>query len=223
MKPLARILWLFRWVLGIGALAGAYGLFELPGLLIALFVGAVIVTASRRKKSPLALIKIDGVQIDFRAMKMTEGTDEFALRRTEGGKWERSAMSADAWEEAVSKRMVGCLSEAENLASVETATRLWTKIAGENPHARIPVRELDKARRSLPRGSEGRRLLGEIITKNLRDVLGDEKADEEAQAVRRIELWESVKEWAEDNGGFEPLRMRVAPIETAYQRYIRQG
>ncbi len=160
------VLSLLWWAFGIGALVAVYGLFKLPGLLIGLFVGAAVVTASRRKKSPLAVIKMDGVRIDFQTMTMMEGKEEYAIRRIDSDKWERRAISSGALAEIIGRRR-SRLSEAEQLDSVETVVRLV--------NARAPLVELNKAWRSLPLGSDGRRVLAEVINKTVREGWGTKR------------------------------------------------
>lgn len=217
VKPLS-VLW---WALGIAGLATTYGLFELPGLLIGLFVAAVVVTANRRRKSPLAVIDVGNVRIDFRTMTMVEGKNEYTIRRINAGKWERRAISLEAIGAAVNGRM-NQLSDVDNPTTLVEAAAIAADLA-EKGGGRISAEALASAMRKMPAGSEGRHFLMDTLVSTVREVSGDAAADQALKGEKDIELLQAMEQWMTDNGGFEPLPMFEAPVETAYQRYIRQG
>jgi hypothetical protein len=158
---------LLLWILGIAALAASYRLFDLPGLLIGLFVGGVTVAtrrlkASQQQKGSLAILEVDGVRIDFAAMTMKEGAEEYALRRSVDGKWERRAISTDAISIALARRM-GRFTSEEELVFLKKAEDMTSEVCGGNLSIPLPTKELAKIMTSLPPGSAARRSARETI------------------------------------------------------------
>jgi len=115
------------------------------------------------------------------------------------------------------------LSDEEHLDSLETGKAILLELAEGDPDRILPNNELSKVARALPPGSQGRWDIIETLLQRVRERLGDDKADHARKAERDIEFAQVLQEWLKDNGGYEKVPIYEAPIETAYQRYIRQG
>jgi len=216
-----KLLRFLRWPAGLAALGLSYAAFELPGLLIALFVGGVVVTAARRKKSPIACIEVDGFRVDLAAMTMKKRKEEYAIRRTQDGRWEARPVSVESIGVVVDKRMK--LSEEQHAESLERSKALLDELSGDGRDAQIPSAKLAQAIRTLPPGSRGRKVLGDVLANYVKTNMGPETAEESKKGEDEIETLQAMQDWGKDNGGFGPMPVFEAPIETAYQRYIRQG
>jgi hypothetical protein len=229
----ARVKGFVLWSIGVVALVAAYGLFELPGLLIGLFVGAGVVgsrwlRAGRRERGSLARLVVDDFAIDLSTMTMVRGSEEYTLRRSVEGKWECRATSQDAIGVVVNRRMTSFTNE-EEVAFLEKAKALMFELAGGDSEHRLGASDLAKVARALPPGSLARK----ETRKHLDDIVGDavksgtisqDKADDVLEKETEMETLEALQQWlADENGGFEALPFFESPVETAYQRYIRQG
>ncbi|HZL20101.1 MAG TPA: hypothetical protein VFG23_20375, partial [Polyangia bacterium] len=169
MKPL------LGWAGGIGALAIAYSVFDLPGLLIGLFVGAVIVSASRwkarqRQRHSLSSIEIDGICIDFTSMTMTSGEEIYTLRRAENGKWERHATSLPAINAAVARRKER-FSDEDHAASLNKAEELVLQSSSGDRDATVTAKEMSHILRSLPPWSAGRKSIRDDLERYIHECV----------------------------------------------------
>jgi hypothetical protein len=157
-------------------------------------------------------------------MTMVAGEDEYVVRRTDVGKWERRPVSQGAWATSVGRKMEAKqFSDAENVALLEQEKVWMIEISKGDPSFVIPVADLAVRMRLLPAGSEVRRLTLETLMNRVRKASGQDAVDRALKAEKQIEMAEAIEEWMKDNEGFEPISIFEAPIETAYQRYIRQG
>lgn len=180
------------------------------------------IAGAAHRDADAGTVAVPGGNVSLKSMSLTMSEDEeFALRRHPDGRWEGRPVSPSAVAEVVARRLA-TLSEKQHGESVlKFADLAAAKMVPGNSGGEIPVQALYDIMKELPVGTQGRKVVREMIEDHCKKVLSEEDYAKLCDSHSKVEMIQAIEDMVTDNDGFERLPSQTESIvETAYQRYI---